>query len=288
VIRETTLFERFEIEDDAALRVWDSCITMFISPGLPEGAGTEPPSAVELPSLSTIAQLAFCQAAAESIVESTTLDAPSGVRGRLRPRSEFRLLEDTQMFLRCLASGIKPGVPLGHAWDEFFRLYDPLVRSAVRARGMCWADAEDCVQEVWTAIVTRLPQFEPDPAKGRFRCWIARLIHSRVVDFVRKENRRAARQVALPEEIPSQCDLDPAAAYYRAQRRRLVRHVLGHLEQQVSQTNYRLIHLRWIEERAVGDVADALGLASEQVWYRHHRVKRRLHVLLEAHRGGWS
>ena len=283
MIRQTELYEIFEPEDDAEARVRASCITLFVSPALPEGVGRQLSGGVDLPGLSSLSELAVHQVPAESTVEFSTADAPDPARGRLWPRSDLRLLEETQTFLRCLAEGRKPPARLRRAWDEFFRLHDPLVRCAIRTRGMCRADSEDCVQEVWTAVLERLPRFEPDPCRGRFRSWIARLIRNQVVDFVRKTCRGAARRVGLPEEMPCQRETDPAVAYCRSERRRLVRHVLGHLEEQVSETNYRLVHLRWMEGQDVPTVAGELGLTSQQVWYRHHRVKKQLRRLLEAH-----
>lgn len=46
---------------------------------------------------------------------------------------------------------------------------------------------------------------------------------------------------------------------------------------------YRLVHFRWIEGCHVAEVAARLDLTSEQVRYRHHRVKKRLRRLLECH-----
>jgi RNA polymerase sigma factor (sigma-70 family) len=287
MIRRTELYEMFEPEEDAPERVQASRVTLYVSPALAGGVGVQPPRGVELPGLSAESEIATQQAAAGSTIAFSTADGPGAPRGRLWPGLEQRRLEDTQALLRCLAEGGRPPLRLRRAWDEFFRLHDPFVRWAVRSQGFCGADAEDCVQEVWTAILRRLPQFEPDPSRGRFRVWIARLIHNEVVDFARRLSQRAARRVDLPEELPCRRHLDPAVAYRRGERRRLVRHVLGHLEEQVSETNYRLVHLRWMDGHDIATVADELGLSPEQVRYRHRRIKQRLRVLLEAHGSAW-
>ena len=233
------------------------------------------------------------QVGSQAVTVWSTLDAtaPSGLPSDDSPYDtrdvDHVLLRRTQQYLLARRAGRKPNGFFRDAWKRFYDTHNPLVLRVVHGSGLRGSDRDDCTQEVWTAIVRRVPQFERDPSKGRFCCWIARLIHNRVVDFLRTVRRRTARRVALPEETPANGDSDPVAAYCRGERRRLVRHVLGHLEEQVSETNYRLVHLRWMEGQDVPTVAGELGLTSQQVWYRHHRVKKRLRRLLETHDGAW-
>jgi RNA polymerase sigma factor (sigma-70 family) len=233
--------------------------------------------------LATITLLVLRQIDAKEVTVATTFEATGANGSRVRPDVAPQLVEHVQAYLRSLRLGGRPDPGLRRAWEDFYRLHRPLVDRVVGAFRLSEQDAEDCVQEVWTAIIGRLPHFERDPSRGRFCSWLARLIHNQVIDFVRKASRRDARLVALPEGTPANRNSDPVAAFRRSERRRLVRHVLEHLQQQVSETNYRLAYLRWVEGQDVPTVAGDLGLTSQQVWYRHHRVKKRLRRLLEAH-----
>ena len=259
-----------------------SCITWCISSGLPEGVVTGPAYVGEdLPLLSALSVLAFHQVPAQSVVEFSTADPHSAQRGRLRRNNELQLLEDTRAYLHCLAEGIEPDPCLCGAWDRFFQVYTRRIHRAAQSYGLSAIDAEDCVQDVWMEILDVLRPAGHDPRWGRFSCWMHGLIRNQVVNFVRGMARRTGRGAeSLEDGVPGH-DLDPVATYERNERRRMVRHVLTDLKQQVSATNYRLVHFRWIEERDVAEVAALLDLTSEQVRYRQHRMKRRLGRLLE-------
>src|SRR5438105_7898615 len=57
------------------------------------------------------------------------------------------------------------------AWQRFVRLYTPLLFYWVRRLGLPAQDAADVVQEVFAALVPRLPEFRYDPHRS-FRGWL--------------------------------------------------------------------------------------------------------------------
>ena len=57
------------------------------------------------------------------------------------------------------------------------------------------------------------------------------------------------------------------------------------LGKEVSPVNHRLLILRWIEGRPLGEVARALDLSERQVTYRQRRLFRKLRVALALYRG---
>src|ERR1043166_5847080 len=59
----------------------------------------------------------------------------------------------------------------GAAWDRFVALYSPLLYQWARRIGLESADAADLVQEVFTLLVRKLPDFQYDPDKT-FRGWL--------------------------------------------------------------------------------------------------------------------
>lgn len=192
-------------------------------------------------------------------------------------------METARAYLKSSALGTQPDSDLRRAWDLFFQTYTSQIRSVARACGLSAADAEDCVQDVWMVILGVLQQSEREPQWDRFCCWIRGLIHNQVVEFVRRLARRPDRWALSLDDAVSSRYLDPVADCEQSERRNLVRHVLCDLQQQVSATNYRVVQLRWMEGRGVSEIAARLDLTSEQVWYRHHRVKKHLRRLFECH-----
>ena len=58
------------------------------------------------------------------------------------------------------------------AWRRFVDLYTPLLFSSARRVGLTELDAADLVQDVFTLLVRKLPEFQYDRNKG-FRAWPA-------------------------------------------------------------------------------------------------------------------
>jgi len=57
------------------------------------------------------------------------------------------------------------------AWEEFVRLYTPLMFYWARKTGLNTADASDIVQDVITRVLEKLPGFSYDSSKS-FRGWL--------------------------------------------------------------------------------------------------------------------
>src|SRR5262245_23158644 len=119
-----------------------------------------------------------------------TLHAPPGAGGRLRwqpPRPSARLArmpETRPSLLRRVRDATDH-----RSWQEFYDLYEPLLLSYVRKRGLHGGDADDVVQTIFITLLRHLPEFEYDPKKGRFRTWLWRLSFTAVTDWRRKQAR---------------------------------------------------------------------------------------------------
>jgi RNA polymerase sigma-70 factor (ECF subfamily) len=59
----------------------------------------------------------------------------------------------------------------GRSWDRFVFLYTPLLRLWAARLGTVCADTDDLLQDVFTTLVQKLPNFQYDP-KQRFRAWL--------------------------------------------------------------------------------------------------------------------
>ena len=79
---------------------------------------------------------------------------------RLSRETRLSLLEDTKSYLGSLLEETASDSVLVYAWDEFYRIYDALIRRFVVSQGVPHSDVDDCVQEVWSEVVERLVKFE--------------------------------------------------------------------------------------------------------------------------------
>jgi RNA polymerase sigma factor (sigma-70 family) len=189
------------------------------------------------------------------------------------------LLGWTQEYLRSLVEQETPDSMLAAAWDEFYRVYDGLMRRFAFARGLNGSDVDDCLQAVWMEVAARLGSFERPPSQSGLRSWLYMLVRSKAGDLLRRRQRRPAESLDAAREAghePADREGDPSRVMERDWERALLETLLEELREEVSDTNWRLLRMRCLEGREVPAVAAELGLTSEQVWYRQRRLMRKL------------
>src|SRR5690242_9683043 len=114
------------------------------------------------------------------------------------------------------------------AWSRFVRLYTPLLYSWSRRLSLQPADAADLVQEIFVALVRKLPEFQYNP-RQRFRGWLWNVALNKY-----RERWRRHAPVMVPlhsSEVPEPADPDPAEAMAEAEYwHYLVQHALRLLQ----------------------------------------------------------
>jgi RNA polymerase sigma factor (sigma-70 family) len=199
---------------------------------------------------------------------------------RLVADNDTHLLGQAQAYLRCRLERRAPGPELVEAWNAFYRTYSPLIRRfAVHCR-VPDAALDDCLQQVWTELLSKLVTFCYEPQRGHFRSWLYALVRRRAIDLLRCRSRHATERLAEAGEAALAApDGDPAAEYERRCRRGAVHWVLTELRRRVSARSYAMLRMRWMEEHSVQHTAISLGSTPQQVWSREHRAKRQFQRL---------
>lgn len=185
-------------------------------------------------------------------------------------------------YLRSRADAVSPSVEARASWEQFYTRCDAAIRRFARTFRTRGVNVDDCTQEVWADLMTSLPDFRMDAARGRFTSWLYTIVRSKATDMMRRQARRPA--ASLSPVLASQLiatDPDPAAILEQKSDRESLRSAMAELRAVASESSYRVLHLRYIAGWDVQQVADALGFSREQVWVREHRMKRKLRGLLE-------
>jgi RNA polymerase sigma factor (sigma-70 family) len=214
---------------------------------------------------------------ASPVVDSTEFGKPAR-----SPDIGEEFLAQSKAYLECRSRGGEPPPPLVEAWKCFYEFYAPRIRGFLKSCSVPEADLNDCSQEVWQDVVADLARFRQDASRGRLSTWIRTLARNKAVDSIRRRNRHVSETLEFNESIaPMDPEPGPDAKYERRQTLAQVQRILLELSGKVSQTNFQVLYLRWMEGLPTAEVAAALELTPEQVRFRSHRMKRKFRELLE-------
>lgn len=191
----------------------------------------------------------------------------------------LELLQNTKEYLRSLLEQEVPDTVLTQAWEEFYTVYNELIRRFVVTQGMKGTDIDDCIQEVWAEAAERLVDFHRPLDRPGLRSWLYTLVRSKSADLMRKKMKQPHQQFEDAEaaaHLSVDKSSDPAARMESEWNDALAKTLLDHVKTLVSEKNFEVLKMRTMEGKSVSEVAEALDLTPEQVRYRHHRVLQRL------------
>ena len=165
------------------------------------------------------------------------------------------------------------------AWEQFVELYAPLIFHWGRQQGLGDNDAADLVQEVMAKLVTRLKDFQYDPAK-RFRNWLRTITINAARDLHRRRPSEALAVLSRLATVSS--EPDPSDLFEEQEYRAyLVARAMELLRGSLQRTTYRACWEYVVQGRPAAEVAKELGITVNAVYIAKYRVLRRLRLELE-------
>jgi RNA polymerase sigma-70 factor (ECF subfamily) len=164
-------------------------------------------------------------------------------------------------------------------WDRFVHLYTPLLSHWAARLGLRGQDADDLVQDVFTLLVQKLPEFRHDPQK-RFRGWLWTITLNKWRD---RRRRQAPGASSLEEaDLATLGTPDPAEEISEEEYRRyLVRRALEVMQAEFQPSTWQAFWEFVVCERPAAEVASQFGLSENAVYLARGRVLRRLRIELE-------
>ena len=166
------------------------------------------------------------------------------------------------------------------AWDEFARLYQPVVYRLARRRGFQHADAEELVQEVMLAVARAVEGFVPDADRGRFRDWLHRIARNLMVNLLTRRKHQVwgtgKTDVQQMLEAKSDAESDVTQMFEIEYRREAFRWAARQVQQEVQQNTWQAFWLSTIDELPAVQVARQLGMSVGSVYIARSRVMARL------------
>ncbi len=165
------------------------------------------------------------------------------------------------------------------AWARFVELYTPVLFAWARRLGLDTEDAADLVQEVFTLLVQKLPEFEYDRQQS-FRKWLLTVTRNKWRDACR-------RRGMLPHDtgdagLEDVAGADPLDALSAAEdRQRLVSRALELMQSDFQPATWKACWEFVVNGRPAAEIARELGITVNAVHLAKGRVLRRLRAELE-------
>jgi RNA polymerase sigma factor (sigma-70 family) len=173
------------------------------------------------------------------------------------------------------SNGVTNDRALEAHWTSFHDRYSRTIRAFAFSCGATEEDIADCVQEVWSELLARLPTFRLDPCRGKFDTWLFQIVRGKTVDLRRARKRRPTLDPTALNNVEDN-HTSPARTLENSE---LLRVAWRRIRSTLTDCNFQILCLRLIDERSVAEVAESLGLSDQQVWYRYHRARREVEAI---------
>lgn len=138
---------------------------------------------------------------------------------------------------------------------------------------------EDLFQDIVLYVLDRLDQDSFDPEKGSFGTWLYRVAWCRCVDLKRKAGaRRNPKLTPVGDRVPERVDASPGPGDVAGETEigDMVRRGLSLLDEEER----ALLQMRFVDDRTIGEIAEALSISIEQTKYRLKRASTALRRVL--------
>lgn len=160
------------------------------------------------------------------------------------------------------------------SWEDFVRVYAPLVYRYCIRRGLQDADAQDVTQDAMIDVARAIESFEYDREKGRFRGWLGTLVRHAIHRHVEKSARpgrgTGGDACRLLMEIPTVSGDD--SAWIEECNAQVYRTALERVRSKVGEETWRAFREVWLEERKPAEVAKDSNRSPDWVYRAKFRA----------------
>ena len=173
------------------------------------------------------------------------------------------------------------------AWQEFIKLYGPVVYGFARKRGLQDADAADLMQEVMRSVSAAIGRLDYDQNQGTFRGWLFTITRNKIFTFLsaRRIRPQGSGDTTTNRLLEQHADgEDGSQAWELEYQRRVAALAMERVKGEFQESTWRAFWLTAVEGRAVGDVTRQVGLSAGAIYVAKSRVLARLKEEVETMR----
>ena len=167
------------------------------------------------------------------------------------------------------------------AWREFEARYRDLVRRFCRRRGLQESDAEDVSQHVFLALSRALPRFRLDPARGRFRDYLGRVVANAIHNLHSSPNQGMALvDTSVLDLLTSSDEQSLAPEWEEEWAQHHMRLAMAKVRAQTTPESMAVFE-QLLAGGSVEEVAAATGSTTAAVYKVRQRIQERLRSEIE-------
>ena len=173
------------------------------------------------------------------------------------------------------------------AWQEFARLYGPVIYGFARKRGLQDADAADLMQDVMRSVASAIGRLDYDPKQGSFRGWLFTITRNKIFNFLsaRRIRPKATGDTTTNRLLNSEPAADESSdAWELEYQRRTTYLAMEKIKSEFQDKTWKAFLLTAVEGNSAADVSKQIGLSAGAIYVAKSRVLARLKDEVEAMR----
>ena len=192
--------------------------------------------------------------------------------------------DDSPMTRLSLIVQIRDGANQS-AWQEFVKLYGPIIYGFARKRGLQDADAADLMQDVLRSVSSAIQRLDYDRNQGTFRGWLFTITRNKVFNFLsaRRIRPQGSGDSTTNRLLAAQPEAnDGADAWEIEYQRRLAAIAMERVKSEFQENTWQAFWLTAVDGVPAADVAKQVGISPGAVYVAKSRVLARLKQEVEA------
>lgn len=165
------------------------------------------------------------------------------------------------------------------AWQEFARLYGPVIYGFARKRGLQDADAADMMQDVLRSVSGAIGTLDYDRRRGSFRGWLFTITRNKIFNFL--SARKIRPQGSGDTTTNKLLDQEPAATddtdtWELEYQRRIAALAMEKIKGEFQEKSWQAFWRTAVEGVGVPEVSRELGMSAGAIYVAKSRVLARL------------
>ncbi len=164
-----------------------------------------------------------------------------------------------------------------HSWEEFVATYRQYIYNVIRRMNLNHHDALEIVQIVLIKLWKKLPDFNYDNYRGKFRNWLYTVTANQVRDFLRSKSVKLSQSEDTISQGEAKLISEPEIEKLAEKEWQIY---ISNLAWEKVQTQFSesvcQAFLKMIEGVNIADIANEFGITESSVYVYKKRVQDRL------------